>query len=374
MTALTELLEHQIAARHCPGAVVHVERAGRTVARHAVGSVHPGGAAAMHFGVRFRIASLTKPVVSLAVLMLADEGRVDLDAPVAQTLPVLRGLRTATGAPAAPTVRDLLRHTSGLAYPWEIADTALRDTWLRAGLAPGTAGLDAATFLQRLAGLPLVATPGTVFRYGYSTDVLGCLVEALDGVPLAQALRRRILAPLGMDRTGFELAPGEEAADLASAHPEDTVWYATVAPIGRREIGRPWLDSGGGGLISTLDDYAAFARLLAHGGVIGGMAGGRRLVSERLFAEMVRHQLPAGVDGPAGYCGPGFGFGLGLAVRHDGGPAAMPCGAGELAWSGISGTALFVQPREQWFALLFSANMASRMMARMAFRRALAQD
>jgi hypothetical protein len=92
-----------------------------------------------------------------------------------------------------------------------------------------------------------------------------------------------------------------------------------------------------------------------------------------MFAEFSRQQLPAGVDGPAGYCGPGFGFGLGLAVRQDWGPGAMPCGAGELVWSGISGTALFVQPREQWFALLFSANMASRLMSRMAFRRAVAQ-
>ncbi len=96
-------------------------------------------------------------------------------------------------------------------------------------------------------------------------------------------------------------------------------------------------------------------------------------MSERWFAEMARDQLPAGVDGPAGYCGPGFGFGLGLAVRLDWGAPAMPCRTGELVWSGISGTALFVHPRERWFALLMSANMASRMMARMAFRRAVAR-
>jgi CubicO group peptidase (beta-lactamase class C family) len=368
MTYLTELLDHQIAARHCPGALVHVERAGQMLARHAVGKIHPDGDAPLHDGVRFRIASLTKPVVSLAVLMLVDEGRVDLDAPVAEHLPALRGLRTAAGASAAPTVRDLLRHTSGLAYPWEIGDAALREVWLKAGLSIGTAGLDSAAFLEGLARLPLVAAPGTAFRYGYSTDVLGCLVETLDGVPLGQALRQRILAPLGMDRTGFEIAPGE-GAGLASAHADDGGWYATVDPIGRRDAARPWMDSGGGGLISTLDDYAAFARLLAQGGSVNG----RRLVSERLFAEMARHQLPPGVDGPAGYCGPGFGFGLGLAVRHDWGPSAMPCSAGELTWSGISGAALFVQPREQWFAILFSANMASRMMARMAFRRAVGQ-
>jgi CubicO group peptidase (beta-lactamase class C family) len=132
------------------------------------------------------------------------------------------------------------------------------------------------------------------------------------------------------------------------------------------------MDSGGGGLVSTLDDYAAFARMLADGGVVGGLIGGQRLLSERLFAELSRNQLADGVDGPAGYTGPGFGFGLGLAVRHDWGPAAMPCTAGELTWSGVSGTALFVQPRQRWFAVLMSANMASRMMARMTLRRALA--
>ena len=129
------------------------------------------------------------------------------------------------------------------------------------------------------------------------------------------------------------------------------------------------MDAGGGGLISTLDDVAAFGRLVANGCVHAG----RRLLSERLFAELSRNQLPPGVDGPAGYCGSGFGFGLGFAVRLDWGPAAMPCTAGELTWSGISGTALFVQPRTRWLAVMFSSNMTSRMVARLEFRRALAR-
>ncbi|MFN0186256.1 MAG: serine hydrolase domain-containing protein, partial [Aquabacterium sp.] len=209
---------------------------------------------------------------------------------------------------------------------------------------------------------------GTAFRYGYSTDVLGCIVEALDGVTLGASLQRRLFGPLGMRDTGFEetpLDPGRQA----QAHAADAAWHATIPRIGRRVVGQPWMDSGGGGLISTLDDVVAFGRLLADGAVLEG----RRLLSERLFAEMARDQLPAGVEGPAGYCGPGFGFGLGLAVRLDWGPAAMPCGAGELVWSGISGTALFVSPRECWFAVLMSANMASRMLARMGFRRAVAR-
>ena len=370
-TPITDLLSHQIAARHCPGALVHVEQAGRVLAREAAGQVRPDGEAAMHFGLRFRIASLTKPLVTLAALMLTDEGRLDLEAPVGDYLPALADLRLAGGARPArpPSVRDLMRHTSGLAYPFEIGDAALRATVLAAGFSPALSGLDGAAFLAALARLPLVAEPGTAFRYGYSTDVLGCIVEQLDGLPLGQALQRRVFGPLGMQHTGFELAPGE-ADSLATAFAEDSGWHAGIPAIGQRQPGRPWLDSGGGGLLSSLDDYAAFARLLAYGGLL---ADGRRLLSARLFAELSRNQLPPGVDGPAGYTGPGFGFGLGLAVRHDWGPGAMPCQPGELAWSGISGTALFVHPGSQWFALLFSANMASRMVARMMFRRAAAQ-
>lgn len=371
-SAITDLLAHQISARHAPGALVHVERAGQVLARHAAGQLRPEGEVAMHFDARFCIASLTKPVVTFAALMLVDEGRLALDAPIAELLPVLGELRRADGERprVLPTVRDLMRHTSGLAYPHEIGVASLRQTWSAAGFGPAMTGLDSAAFLARLARLPLVAEPGTVFRYGYSTDVLGCIVEALDGVPLAEALRRRLFAPLGMDHTGFELQPGD-ATGLATAFAEDQAWQGSIPAIGRRQPGAPWMDSGGGGLISTLDDYAAFARMLAKGGRIGGQHDGRWLLSAAMFGELSRNQLPEGVDGPAGYTGPGFGFGLGLAVRHDWGPSAMPCGAGEMSWSGISGTALFVQPREQWFALLFSANTASRMMTRLAFRRAV---
>ena len=364
------MLNYQIAARHCPGALVHVERAGQTLARYAAGRVRADGDTPMHAGVRFRIASLTKPVVTLAALMLVDEGRLDLDVAIGELVPALRDLRLKDGQTprAAPTLRDLMRHTSGLAYPQEIADAGLRATWAQAGITPAMAGLDSAAFLQRLARLPLVAEPGTTFRYGYSTDVLGCIVERLEDASLGESLQRRIFTPLRMQHTNFDIAADEKINldSLASAHTDDSAWHATVPPIGRRQPGQPWMDSGGGGLISTLDDYAAFARLLANRGVVGG----ERLLSEKLFAELARNHLPEGAEGPAGYCGAGFGFGLGLAVRHDWGASAMPCTAGEMTWSGISGTALFVQPREQWFAVLFSANMTSRMMARMEFRRA----
>jgi CubicO group peptidase (beta-lactamase class C family) len=369
--AVADLLAHHVAARHCPGALAHVERAGRVLAREAAGRVQPDAETALHPGVRFRVASLTKPVVSVAALMLVAEGRLALDTPVAELLPALRDLRLAHGAAPQrpPTVRDLLRHTSGLAYPFEIADAAVRQAWLGAGLGTSLGGLDAAAFLARIAGLPLAAEPGQVFRYGYSTDVLGCVIEAIDGVPLAQALQRRVFDPLRMAHTGFEQLP-DEGANLANALAEDAGWHATVPPIGRREPGQPWMDSGGAGLITTLDDYTAFARLLADGGVT---TNGEQLLPAALMDEIFRNQLPPGADGPGGYCGPGYGFGLGLAIRLDWGSAAVPSAAGEGMWSGISGPALFVQPRERWFALLMSANMASRMVCRLAFRREAAR-
>lgn len=175
---ITELLDYQISARHCPGALAHVERSGKTLARSVAGRIAPDRDDPMHDGVRFRIASLTKPMVSLAALMLVDEGVLDLRAPVGEYLPILRHLRLRGEQRPRfdPTVRDLMRHTSGLAYPSEIPDSGLRATWSQAGLSASLTGLDSVDFLERLSRLPLVGEPGMTFRYGHSTDVLGCIV------------------------------------------------------------------------------------------------------------------------------------------------------------------------------------------------------
>jgi CubicO group peptidase (beta-lactamase class C family) len=271
---------------------------------------------------------------------------------------MLNDLRMKSGArpDRVPTVRDLMRHTSGLAYTWEFQDAEVRASAVKANLGGRMPYIDGDTLLGAVVALPLAAQPGTRFRYGYSSDVLGMIVAKLDGVALGQALKARIFEPLGMHETGFEV-PATGHARLASAYASDAAWHGLVPGIGMRKSGQPWMESGGGGLVSTLGDYACFARLLAN----GGRAGGERLLAESLFAQMRRNQLPEGADGPFTYTGPGFGFGLGLAVRLDWGPAAMPCAAGEMAWSGISGTALFVHPDEHWFALAFTSNMASRM-------------
>jgi CubicO group peptidase (beta-lactamase class C family) len=367
--SIDRLLAYHIEARHYPGALVHVERAGKVLAHSIAGLLGPETDATMHDAALFRIASLTKPVVTFAALMQVQAGLLALDAPAADYLPALKELRMKSGVrpDRAPTVRDLMRHTSGLAYAWEVQDAEVRERILASNLVGRLPRVDADAFIAALSELPLVAQPGTAFRYGYSTDVLGMIVARLDGVPLVQSLETRIFEPLGMKETAFEV-PASEQKRLASAYPADKAWLALVPGFGIRKSGEPWMESAGGGLVSTLADYSCFARMLANGGRVGS----ERLLSESLFAEMSRNQLPAGVDGPTTYTGSGFGFGLGLAVRLDWGPAAMPCAAGELAWSGVSGTAMFVQPAEQWFAISFTSNMATRLMARMEFRRAAA--
>jgi CubicO group peptidase (beta-lactamase class C family) len=369
-SSIDRLLAYQIEARHTPGAVVHVERAGKVLAHRTEGRLRPDSDAPMHEGALFRLASLSKSIVSFAALMQVDEGLLALDAPVGDYLPVLDGLRMKSGGKPrrAPTVRDLMRHTSGLAYASEILDTELREAAMQNDFAGQMPYVDAQAFLGTLAAAPLVAEPGSAFRYGYSTDLLGMIVARVDGVPLGTSLGTRIFQRLGMVDSGFDVPPPAQDR-LASAHPEDTAWQARVAGYGLRKPDRPWMESGGGGLVATLDDYARFARMLAN----NGSHDGQRLLSPDLFREMCRNQLPPGIDGPVGFTGPGFGFGLALAVRLDWGAAAMPFAAGEMAWSGISGTALFVHPDERWFALCFTSNMSSRMMARMEFRRAAGQ-
>jgi CubicO group peptidase (beta-lactamase class C family) len=367
--AVERLLAYQIEARHTPGALVHVERGGKLLVRAVAGLLGPGSQEAMHDNALFRLASLTKPVVSLAALMQVEQGLLDLDAPLANYLPALGSLCLMGGiAPRrAPTLRDLLRHTSGLAYETEFREAAQREIALKDDFGARLPYVAADDFLARLATRPLATEPGRAFRYGYSTDVLGQIVAAVDGASLGEVLRRRIFEPLGMTQTGFEV-PASEHGRLATAFAADSAWHARVPGYGLRREGRPWMECGGAGLVSTLDDFARFARLIANGGRLGE----QRLLSASLFLEMTRNQLPEDVDGPLGFTGAGFGFGLGFAVRLDYGAPAMPCAPGELTWSGISGTALFVHPGEQWFALCFSSNMASRMMARMEFRRAVA--
>jgi CubicO group peptidase (beta-lactamase class C family) len=365
-TLLDSFLDWQITARHYPGAVVHIERDGQVLARRATGNLDGTSGRPMPPDAIFRIASMTKPMVSLLVLILVEQGRLELDSPVSRWLPELDGLTLAGGAAPRrqPTIRDLLRHTSGFAYLGETRDPALRALATKKDLDASLPLLAPAKVLEVLASTPLACEPGEQFLYGFSTDVLGLTVERVCSMRLEEALREHLLEPLGMHETGFEVPPAK-AARFASAFSDDTGWYGFADKYAQaQQLGTP-MQSGGGGLVSTIDDYARFARML----IDGGRAGQRQIVSPESLAQMFSNQLDALNPGPVAFTGPGFGFGLGLAVRLDWGPAAVPSTAGELTWFGICGTVVWLHPRERWFAIQFGANMRSRMLSRMEFRR-----
>ncbi len=363
---LDGFLQWQIAGRHYPGAVIHIERDGKLLAKRVAGLIDPETGAPMTEDALFRIASMTKPIVSTLALMLVEQGRLGLDDPVGRWLPELAAPRLASGKPPRrpPSVRDLMRHTSGFAYGGEIRDPELRAAVLATNLDGNLPTLSPAQVLSTLGKVPLACEPGEQFLYGFSTDLLGLIIERVRGVRLEEALREALFEPLGMSETGFTV-PDSQAGRLARAHADDRFWHGFSDKYAQAQrLGMP-MQSGGGGLVSTVADYARFARML----IGGGQAAGRRFLSEATLRQMFANQLEPANPGPVGFTGPGFGFGLGLAVRLDWGASATPSRAGELTWFGICGTSIWLHPGERWFAIQFGANMRSRMLSRMEFRR-----
>ena len=338
-----------------PGAVALVHHQGHTVLHEAVGAQRPGaGAPAMAPDTVFRIYSMTKPVASLAALMLMEEGRLLLSHPVAHYLPAFANQKvydeaTGTTRPAAreATVHDLLRHTAGLSYAWEAG--TVPDQYRAARV--GSRRHSNAELVAALGPLPLVHTPGSRWEYSRATDVLGAVLEVIEGESLGAILKRRILEPLGMHNTGF-VVPPQRLPDLAEPFARDPQTGAEVALID--VSAPPKFESAGGGLVSTAGDYARFLQLMLGRGTLRE-ADGRaiRLVSRATVDFITADHLgsipTAGDILPAGY-----GFGLGVAVRKANGLATSPGSAGTYSWSGLGGTFFFVDPAQDLFAILLT--------------------
>lgn len=341
-------LQNRIDNGLLPGAVAWVHHRGRTVLHSAWGDQVPGQTP-MARDTLFRIYSMTKPIVSLVALMLMEEGRLLLSQPVARFLPAFAGQKVwdpATGSaqPAAreATVHDLLRHTAGLSYAWDTSPVA--DLYRAARI--GSRRHSNTQLAQALGPLPLVHTPGTCWEYSRATDVLGAVLEVIEGEPLSTILKRRVFEPLAMEDTGFHIPPGQTHR-LAQPFPRDPETGLDVTLID--VSAPPVFESGGGGLVSTARDYARFLQMLLGGGQLDGV----RLASAHTIAFMTADHL-----GPLTVAGdlliPGYGFGLGVAVRTATGLASQPGNPGQYSWSGMGGTFFFVDPAEDLFAMVLT--------------------
>lgn len=374
LDALTRRMQADIDARLIPGAVMLVARNGRIAYEKALGVQDPASGAPMALDAIFRIYSMTKPLVSVGVMMLVEQGRLLLSDPIARYMPEFGAMKVgiegvdAKGgailelAPATRpiTIQDLLRHTSGLTYGI-FGDSLVKAEYRNAGIGNPRAGSD--EFIRALVQLPLAFQPGTVWEYGVSTDVLGVLLERISGMSLEDFLGERILRPLGMHETGFRVDP-EQQHRIAEAFATDPVSGAAVRLNQPRR--RPNFLSGGGGMMSTLHDYLRFARMLENDGELDGV----RILSRKLLRYMTSDHL---VDLPMAKSGdylpgPGYGFGLGFAVRTAAGGPAMPGSVGDFTWSGLAGTYFWIDPQEKLLAILLMQAPEQREHYRQLFR------
>ena len=351
--ALAEIEKGRIA-----GAVSLVARRGHIVYVESVGKADIEEGRAMREDSIFRIMSMTKPIVSLAVMMLHEEGRFLLDDPISRFIPELGKLRVAVvpeGEAVSPealetvpaareiTIHDLLTHRSGLTYGF-LNQGPVGELYRRARLLESSTTEE---LVRNLSELPLVHQPGTSFEYSHSTDVLGKLVEVVSGQRLDRFLEERILLPLGMKDTKFYLS-AEEADRLVTLYQRGEAPPLKPLDGGRESrlvVGPKTWFSGGGGLVSTATDYYRFLQMLLNEGELDGT----RLVSRKTVELMTKDHV--GKEIPI-Y--PGYGFGLGFAVRQELGKGRSLGSEGDYTWGGIFNTVFWVDPKEELISIFLT--------------------
>lgn len=361
---LTSVLQREVADKRLPGAVVMVARKGKLVYSQAFGSLNNASGDAMKEDSIFRIYSMTKPLVSTALMMLVEDGKVQLTDPVSKFLPSFKSpmvstsvLDPVTGAvsnrlvPAnrEPTIYDLLRHTSGIAYGELTRNALVRDAYVKAGVFKPTLDFDArelpgAQMADGLGKAPLAQQPGTTWEYSLSVDVQGRVIEAVTGKRLGDVLQERLFGPLKMSESGFAVPAGklQRVAEPFAKDPATGVDNKLI-DIGKQ----PGNDSGGAGAVSTAGDYLRYCQAMLGGGQLDG----NRVLSRTTVRMMTSDHL-AGINttmnpGALLLGSPGYTFGLGFLVRPADGNAAVQGSAGEFMWAGYAGTFFWAEPKEQ---------------------------
>ncbi len=363
---LTAVMQREIDEKKAPGASMLIARHGKFVYRQCLGALRPDGPP-MRDDAIFRIYSMTKPIVSVAAMILAEEGRLTIIDPVSAYIPAFADLKV--GVPngdrmdLAPvkrpiTIQDLLRHTSGLTYGFTGVSPVQK---LTKAAGVGNPDRTTAENVEAIAALPLMHQPGEAWEYSTSTDVLGRIVEIVEGARLSDVLRARIFGPLGMTDTAF-FTPEANIARRADPFSFDFTAAAGIDPMNRTSP--PKYESGGGGLVSTLADYSRFAAMLSQDGMLDRV----RILSPRTIAFMASDHLDANTNRNHYLLWPGHGFGLGFAVRTEPGRAPTPGSPGEYFWGGVMGTTFWISPRDSLFAVLMVQSPEHREYFRVLFR------
>ncbi|MCC2609265.1 serine hydrolase domain-containing protein [Neorhizobium petrolearium] len=354
--AVDNAIDTALASQRLVGTVVLIARDGETVYRRAAGLADREANLAMKEDTIFRLASVTKPIVTIAAMRLVEQGRIGLDVPVTKWLPDFRP-RLADGSEPAILVRHLLTHTSGLSY----AFAAENGPYARAGVSDGVdqPGLSLDENLRRIASVPLLFEPGAGWQYSVSMDVLGAVIEKETGKRLGDAVAELVMQPLGLSDTAFTVVDRSRlAAPYVDASPEpkrmgetEKVWAldgsVTFAPD--RIFDPLSFHSGGGGMAGTAGDVLAVLETVRKGGA--------PLLSEKTVKEMMTNQVGNLLEPTR----PGFGFGFGWAIILDPSAATLPVSPGTLQWGGVYGHHWFMDPAKKLTAVALTNTMLEGM-------------
>jgi CubicO group peptidase (beta-lactamase class C family) len=366
---LSDAFKREVDKGTLPGATVLVARKGQIGWFDAIGRQAPAGAPMAHDSI-FRIFSMTKPIVSVGIMMLVEDGHFILSDPVAKFIPEFSGLKVGVEnngkldlvpLKRPMTVQDLLRHTSGLTYD-HTGNGLVQQLYQQSRLR--SRKITNAEHATMIAEMPLICQPGEAWNYSRSTDVLGRIIEVVSGKSLGAFLTERILAPLQMAETAFHTGEAN-AGRLAEPFATDP-WNGDKVQLFNM-LEQPAMESGGGGLVSTTMDYARFAAMLAGGGTLEG----NRIIGRKTLELMASNHLAPSVKVDSPLMPAGHGFGLGFAVRTDAGMAPFTGSRGQYFWSGMAGTFFWIDPAEDLFAVFMMQGPGQREYIRSMLRNAV---
>jgi CubicO group peptidase (beta-lactamase class C family) len=364
---MSDAFQREIDKGTMPGATVIVARGGQIGWFDTLGKQDPATSAPMTRDSIFRIFSMTKPVVSIGVMMLLEEGHFLLDDPIAKFIPEFAnqkvGVENNGQLDLVPvkrpiTIQDLLRHTSGITYE-HTGNGLVQQLYQQSRVR--SRKIDNAEHAALVASLPLICQPGAEWNYSRSTDILGRLIEVVSGKSLGAFLTERILAPLQMSETAF-FTGDENASRLAEPFTVNP-WTGDKIQLFNM-LEKPVMESGGGGLVSTTMDYARFAQMLLNGGELEGT----RIIGRTTLEWMASDHLAPNVKIQGALTQPGHSFGLGFGVRTQQGVAPFPGSVGQFFWSGIGGTFFWIDPKEDLFAIFMSQAPGQRVFTRTLVR------
>ena len=366
LARIGDFLNSEIAQRQIPGAVMLVQQHGKPVYFESFGSRDAGNTNAMSPDTLFRLYSMSKPITSVAAMMLVEDGKLRLDDPVAKYIPAYAdakvGIDTVVDGRATIslaalqrpiTIEDLLRHTSGITYGFYGDDPARKRY---ADLDVFRGDFDNTQLADSIAHLPLAEQPGTLWDYGHSTDILGRVIEVISGQSLYQFDKKRLLDPLGMHDTSFYVTDPAKRSLIAEPMPDDRMVGPVIGMRDPLDV-RRW-ESGGSGMVGTITDYARFAQLMLNGGTLDG----RRYLAATTVALMTSDHIGPGSGIARDYYyfpGDGSGFGLGFAVRTKE-LASEPGPIGEYRWDGVGGTFFWIDPRDDMFVVFMAQTPSQR--------------